>query len=206
MKKCILKGLLFCGLFVPAIAFAGPVYVFTQPDGTIRFSTKKPSGVKAQVFSAKGAGAYSKMGGISYTSYHPSKNHKNYKPYIAVASARYGVSSDLISAVIHAESSFNPKAVSRKGALGLMQLMPFNARSMGMKNPFSPSENILAGTKFLSRLIAKFRGNERLALAAYNAGEGAVKKFGGVPPYPETRTYVNRVLALREQYRRVQYG
>ena len=205
MKNLILKALMFGGVILaPSLAFAGPVYVFTQPDGTIRFSTKKPAGVKAQVFSARGA--YSKMGGFSYTSYKPSRNHSQYRPYIAAASARYGVSSDLISAVIHAESSFNPQAVSRKGALGLMQLMPFNVKTLGLRNPFSPSENIQGGTRFLARLIEKFKGNERLALAAYNAGEGAVKKFGGVPPYPETRTYVNRVLALREQYRRVQYG
>jgi soluble lytic murein transglycosylase-like protein len=210
MRNTKLKILTLTSLLIfPMLAFAGPVYVYKQADGVTRFTTKKPEGVKAQVFSAKGA--YSKVGASyhysnNFASYKASHRHKMYKSYISAASARYGVSSDLLSALIHAESSFNPQAVSKKGALGLMQLMPYNARKLGLSNPFSPVDNIHAGTQFFSRLLIKYRGNEKLALAAYNAGEGAVKKYGGIPPYPETQTYVTKVLALKEQYRRVMYG
>jgi soluble lytic murein transglycosylase-like protein len=113
---------------------------------------------------------------------------------ISAVATRYGISVDLIAAVIEAESEFNPRAVSRTGARGLMQLMPETAAMLGVSDPFDPRENIEGGVRHLSSLMDRFNGNLPLVLAAYNAGERAVIRHGGIPPYRETRQYVNRIL------------
>lgn len=115
---------------------------------------------------------------------------------------RYGVEPGLVLAVIHAESAFNPDAVSHKGAQGLMQIMPATARFLELKNPFNPIENIDAGAKYLAYLQAKFPRTD-LVLAAYNAGEGAVRRAKGIPPYKETQEYVKKVQRLSGHYRGV---
>ncbi len=114
--------------------------------------------------------------------------------YIKEVSARYGVPADLVAAVIEAESDNNPRAVSRRGARGLMQLMPKTARTLGVHDPFDPRANIDAGVRHLRALMDRFGNNLPLVLAAYNAGEVAVIKHRGVPPYRETRAYVKRIL------------
>ena len=116
------------------------------------------------------------------------------------SSRKYGVDASLIKAVIHAESGYNPNAVSHKGASGLMQLMPGTAKSLKVSNSFDPKDNVEGGVKYLRFLLDTFHGDVSLALAAYNAGLSKVAKYGGIPPYAETRTYVNRVLSYMQSY------
>jgi soluble lytic murein transglycosylase-like protein len=123
-----------------------------------------------------------------------------YGPLIQKASDKYKVDYSLVKAVIKAESNFNHKAVSPKGAQGLMQLMPKTASTLQVKDSFEPESNIEGGVKYLSYLMNVYNGHLPLALAAYNAGEKAIAKYGGVPPYAETKGYVRRVMALYKQY------
>ena len=118
-----------------------------------------------------------------------------YEPEIRAAASDSGVSENLIKAVILQESGGDARAVSSKGAKGLMQLMDATAGELGVRNPFDPAENIRAGAKYLGRLLREFKGDLKLALASYNAGIGTVRKFGGVPPYRETQDYVSKVIA-----------
>ncbi len=115
---------------------------------------------------------------------------------ISSVSEAEGVNPMLVRALIQVESGYRPTARSRKGAMGLMQLMPSTAREYNVRNPFEPKANIEAGIKHLKTLIDRFGSSVELALAAYNAGPGAVEKFNGVPPYRETRNYVTRILSL----------
>lgn len=123
-----------------------------------------------------------------------------YDRYISAASREHGISTSLIKAVIKAESNFNPRAVSRKGARGLMQLMPETARDLGIYDPFDPKENIFGGTRYLKEMLTQFRGSVPLALAAYNAGPQKVQGRNRIPGIPETRDFVRRVLKYLEHY------
>ncbi|MCK9537859.1 lytic transglycosylase domain-containing protein [Dokdonella sp.] len=125
-----------------------------------------------------------------------------YRDIVAAAAADYGVDRALLRAVIHAESAFNPLAISSKGAQGLMQLMPGTAGDLGVTDAFDVAQNIRGGARYLSQLLQSFNGDARLATAAYNAGPGAVQKYGGVPPYDETQVYVERVATLRDRYQK----
>jgi soluble lytic murein transglycosylase-like protein len=120
-----------------------------------------------------------------------------FEALIAAAAARHGLPVALVRAVVKAESNFDPLAVSSAGAKGLMQLMDETARSLGVRDPFDPAQNIEAGVTYLRQMLDRY-GNIRLALAAYNAGPGAVDRYKGIPPFAETQRYVQRVLELCE--------
>lgn len=121
-----------------------------------------------------------------------------YDAYFKKAAKRYGVSESLLKAIAKAESNFNPKDVSSAGAAGIMQLMPDTARSLGVKNVYDPEQNIMGGAKCIKQKLKEFNGDVRLALAAYNAGSGAVKRNGGVPSF--CKKYINKVLSYKEAY------
>jgi soluble lytic murein transglycosylase-like protein len=146
-----------------------------------------------KTLSAKGAKSdLSELLGSSSSS---STSSGNFESIIQQASKKYGVDADLVKAVIQNESAYDPTAISSAGAMGLMQLMPATAANLGVEDPMNPSDNIDGGVKLLRELLNQFGGNLTNTVAAYNAGAGAVQQYGGVPPYQETQTYVNRVLS-----------
>ncbi|MGG6461742.1 lytic transglycosylase domain-containing protein [Solilutibacter silvestris] len=128
-------------------------------------------------------------------------NTSAYQSEISSAAKLYGVEEAVVRAIIHAESAYNPRAMSRVGAQGLMQLMPATARRFGVGNPFDAAQNIQGGVQYLAWLAKRYNGDLTRMAAGYNAGEGAVDKYGGVPPYSETRAYVERVRTLADRYR-----
>lgn len=182
----LLASLLALSTVVP-VAHA-ETYKLVAPDGTVHF-TNAPTDPR-----------YRRMGFRSGTERGwlrlPIVEGAGYWDMIRSAAHRHGVPEELVSAVIRVESGFNPRAVSVKGARGLMQLMPTTAAVLGVRDSFDPMENIEGGVRHLRGLLERFGNNVPLAVAAYNAGEHAVLRHGGIPPYAETRDYVRRVTAL----------
>ncbi len=178
------------------------IYTYTDAEGTLHV-TNAPAGDPRYRLTIK---SRETTPGFSYgrgRAAPPARmvSHTPYDGVVRDAAARYGLDESLVRAVIHAESYFNAAAVSPKGASGLMQLMPDTASRFGVHDVFDPVENVHAGARYLSELKRLFNGDLRLTLAAYNAGEGAVQRHGGIPPYPETVQYVDRVLQLQGRYR-----
>ena len=168
---------------------AAETFQFIGPDGTVHF-TNAPSDPR-----------YRRMTGVSGTArgffrVPDTVSAPSLTEMIRTAAQRHGVPEPLVSAVIRVESGFNSRAVSRKGARGLMQLMPETATVLGVRDSFDPMENIDGGVRHLRGLLDRFSNNLPLVLAAYNAGEGAVNTHGGIPPYPETQAYVGRILSI----------
>jgi soluble lytic murein transglycosylase-like protein len=164
----------------------------TSADKTATTSTSSETGATISA----GPVAANGLGGVPSAAYSSSgyPSDGKFSDLIMKASQKYGVNPSLIGAVIRAESNFNPSAVSSCGAEGLMQLMPGTAKSLGVSDSLNPAENIDGGVKFLRNLLDRYGGDMQKAVAAYNAGPGAVDQYGGIPPYTETQTYVNRVL------------
>ena len=185
----------------------GQVYSYVGADGVRNYTSTRPKGVSgASIRTIR----YSYMETCYACGAKPGVNFRTlrlnttaYQDEIRAAAREHGVEEAVVRAIIHAESAFNPKALSRVGAQGLMQLMPATARRFGVGDAFDATQNIRGGVRYLAWLLKRFDGNVTLAAAGYNAGEGAVDKYKGVPPYNETQRYVQRVGVLAERYRGV---
>ncbi|BCA79697.1 lytic transglycosylase domain-containing protein [Desulfuromonas sp. AOP6] len=172
--------------FVLALTFFGTpcqadIYRYVDADGKVHF-TNTPTSSHFSFYMKEGS------------------DTRSLKDVIKYCADLYRLEAALVQAVIKAESDFNAKAVSTKGALGLMQLLPETARDMGVRNPFDPEDNIRGGSRYLRLMLDQFNNRLDLALAAYNAGPGAVRRHGGIPPYEETRNYVERVKKYLYEY------
>ena len=178
----------------------GAVYKFTK-NGVTHYTNRKPAGQAAKVLFTYIETCFACSPSLGLDFNNVGLNVKDFADEIATAAAANGVDPALVRAVIHAESAFNPNAVSRAGAQGLMQLMPATASRFGVSEAFVPAENIKGGVAYLAWLLKRFDGDVTRAAAGYNAGEGAVDKYGGVPPYAETQVYVERVGILHERYK-----
>ncbi|UXI69493.1 lytic transglycosylase domain-containing protein [Tahibacter amnicola] len=179
----------------------GAVYKVNKANGITEYTNIRPAGKHYQVLftyisTCFACDVHSK---VNFSSVR--LNRDAYRAEIAAAAAEFGLDESLLRAVVHAESAFNPNALSNKGAQGLMQLMPGTADDMGVDNPFDAVQNIRGGAQYLSLQLKNFQGDERRAIAAYNAGPANVTKYGGVPPFDETQVYVSRVSTLRDRYR-----
>ncbi|WAU75783.1 lytic transglycosylase domain-containing protein [Acinetobacter sp. TR3] len=182
-------------------SYAGQtIYQFKDDNGTTLLTNKKKAEynhlkvIKATYYPDSNIHSYSNWGS-SEASVLPSysRNKNAFDQMIRQASQQHGVSEGLIKAVMHTESGFNINARSPVGAQGLMQLMPATARRFNVSNAYDPQQNIFGGARYLSWLLKRFNGDTRLAIAAYNAGEGNIDKYGGIPPFRETQDYVRRV-------------
>ncbi len=183
----------------------GQVYSFVGADGVRNYTSVRPAGLPAASVRTINYSYIEKcyacgvMPGLNFRTLR--LNTVAYQDEIRAAARQHGVDEAIVRAIIHAESAFNPRALSRVGAQGLMQLMPATASRFGVSNAFDAAQNISGGVRYLAWLLKRFNGNLALAAAGYNAGEGAVDKYGGVPPYGETQRYVQRVGVLAERYR-----
>jgi soluble lytic murein transglycosylase-like protein len=197
-------ALLAALLVLPGLSEA-QVFRYVDKDGVLHFTNVPtlPSQVKTPTMPPYAANLVNNMHSTPSRPFYPLRslvpscnllNQSFYDPHIQYSCRRYGLDYRLVKALIRAESAYDAGALSPKGAMGLMQLMPGTSRDLGVTNPFDPGENIDGGVRYLRFLLDRFNNNIALALAAYNAGPEAVQKHGGIPPYEETRNYVQRVL------------
>jgi hypothetical protein len=189
--------ILYAVMLLSALPAAADIYKYEDQEGVLHF-TDAPTDRRFKIFMRD-----IKKDLKLRTSFKLSacvRDPKEFEPIINSCSLQYGVDKSLVKAVIQAESGYNPNAVSRKGATGLMQLMPKTAQGLKVANSFDPSDNIRGGVRYLKFLLDTFKGDEALALAAYNAGLSKVAQYGGIPPYEETRNYVGKVLSYRKSF------
>ena len=189
VRACVVAVVFVAAAAAPAHA---QIYSWRDSRGQLVLSSHRPAGaVDAKSYAVPNAPSVRTTRAVSEGA--PERGHA-YDDLIIEHARLNGVRSDLVRAVVQVESAFNPFALSPKGAMGLMQLMPATARLYGVINPYNPVENVRAGVAYLRGLLDRYRDNEELALAAYNAGPGAVDKHGqSVPPYRETRNYVAKI-------------
>ena len=204
-KPLIIFWLLALGIPWIPTSLRADIYRYQDENGVVHF-TNAPTDSKYQLFlreQQKSRTSFPSKGNPkSFSSTMPnSNNYPLLVPHIDEASQQYGIDPKLIQAVIHVESNFDPQALSPKGAQGLMQLMPQTARNLQVSDAFSPKENIDGGTRYLKYLMDIYNQDMYLALAAYNAGPEKVNLYRGIPPYQETKTYVQRVMQLYNQLR-----
>ena len=185
-------------LTMGTLAEAG-IYKYVDENGVVHF-TNCPRDSKFKLY-IKEREDNQPLKKIGYVSYNGTKDSTAYDQLISESSRKYEVDFALIKAIIRAESGFNPYAISRKGARGLMQLMPETAQRLNVANVFSPRDNIDAGVRYFKYLLYSFNHDLRLSLAAYNAGENLVSQLGAIPPYRETVDYVRKVMNYYDYYR-----
>lgn len=176
-------------LFFLAQTTLADIYKYVDGNGVVCY-TDTPLGKKAEKIYKEKSNISNKINRVKY------ENFTNYNSIIHEKAEIYNIDPSLIRAIIETESNWNSFAISPKGAMGLMQLMPSTASNMNVHNPFNPEENIEGGTRYLKYLLERFKGDLTLALAAYNAGPNAVEKYGYIPPYTETQQYVSKVISL----------
>jgi soluble lytic murein transglycosylase-like protein len=195
-----LSGLLIlvCTAGVPAAL--AEMYKFTDEDGIVHYTNVRPSGQKnVKTFTFPCYASDPSCNQLDWEKI--PLNRGAFREEIQTAAEVFAVDDALIRAIIHAESAYQPEALSPKGAQGLMQIMPATQAELQIADVFDPLSNIEGGTRYLSSLLQQFDQSVELATAAYNAGPGAVREYGGVPPYKETREYVRRVKILYRRYR-----
>jgi soluble lytic murein transglycosylase-like protein len=215
-----LSCMFFIGNCAAPSGAVADVYGYRDADGVLHLSNVRPGNGRYQrVMRGNGTAPGARAVKVSQwksvdlanlprwqqrrASLRPIRNSR-YDGLVKRCAQKYRVEEALVRAVIHAESAFNASAVSHAGAAGLMQLMPATAKRYGVEDRFNASQNVHGGIRYLKDLLNKYQQDERLALAAYNAGEGAVARYKGVPPYAETRAYVKKVIALRGRYRQLE--
>jgi len=189
----------FWALLIAEAASAETLYEVRKSRGVVTFTTRKPSSGSYRVVNRR-APRHSRMIVRRGARERPRKSE--YDLLIKQTALSHGMDAALVKAVVHIESSFRPHVTSPKGAMGLMQLMPATAKRWGVDDAYNPEQNVRGGTKHLQMLMQRYHGNLRLVLAAYNAGEKAVDRYRGVPPYRETQNYVRKGLRMLEVYRK----
>jgi soluble lytic murein transglycosylase-like protein len=183
-----------------AAAPAGDVYKFVDADGIVHYTNIRPAG--RSDYTTFTFPCYASDPTCRQVDWEQVPLHTTaFSDEIMLAASRFSVDEPLIRAIIHAESAYQPDAVSPRGAQGLMQLMPATQAELAVEDPFHPESNIEGGTWYLAQMLAEFDGDVELAAAAYNAGRSAVRRHGGIPPFDETREYVRRVRILYRRYR-----
>jgi soluble lytic murein transglycosylase-like protein len=209
MVRLLSASMMVAFVLVVSTNARADIYRCKRADGTQHYTNIREPGRRCElvVRSSKkkaSGGSAKKKSSSARTSSNGAKDTARYRRYdglIGEAARLYQLPEPFIRAVVRVESDFNPTVVSRAGAMGLMQLMPKTARSMGVSDPFDARQNILGGARYLRLLANRFKGDLVLTVAAYNAGHGAVEKYKGIPPYKETQRYVRRVLKHYYAYR-----
>ena len=195
-------SLLFTVVFIVVLKISGScdIYTYVDKDGVMHFTNVPTSNtIPYSVFIKESSGSRSNSASSVRSR---TGDRSPFHGLITQAAEEHGVAESLLKAIIKAESNFDPYAISKKGAMGLMQIMPSNFKALQIRDPFDPEQNIKGGARYFGQLMKRFEGNLRLALAAYNAGPDAVQQYKRIPPYKETMNYVKRVMKYYNDYKK----